>query len=276
MVDQCTMILWEALDALEQVDGTQGAIVPDRPLEPGEIDWTEFDKAYDILLKLDFTLYTEESVYALFDVYDIVLAALDSGAVETQEDVDALTKLLVDAINALEPLNGELPPVVRPDGLDYSKIDAALRVAFSAKEENYSADTFAALQAAIDNAYEVMSNPECTQADVNEAYIALVDAINGLLYIGTELQPIIPPIRVPGVDEPIEDEDKPGTSEPGKDDTDVPGGDDTDDNTGTEDDGNLPGKTGDDFALVGLIVLMVVGIAGAAAAVILLKKNSAR
>lgn len=276
MVDQCTMILWEALDALEQVDGTQGAIIPDRPLKPGEIDWTEFDKAYDILLKLDFTLYTEESVYALFDVYDIVLAALDSGAVETQEDVDALTKLLVDAINALEPLNGELPPVVRPDGLDYSKIDAALRVAFSAKEENYSADTFAALQAAIDNAYEVMSNPECTQADVNEAYIALVDAINGLLYIGTELQPIIPPIRVPGVDEPIEDEDKPGTSEPGKDDTDVPGGDDTDDNTGTEDDGNLPGKTGDDFALVGLIVLMVVGIAGAAAAVILLKKNSAR
>ena len=47
-------------------------------------------------------------------------------------------------------------------------------------------------------------------------------------------------------------------------------------NTGTEDDGNLPGKTGDDFALVGLIVLMVVGMAGAAAAVILLKKNSAR
>ena len=53
------------------------------------------------------------------------------------------------------------------------------------------------------------------------------------------------------------------------------GGEEGDEPT-TPDDENLPGKTGDDFALVGLIVLMVVGMAGAAAAVVLLKKNGAR
>ena len=63
------------------------------------------------------------------------------------------------------------------------------------------------------------------------------------------------------------------TDVPGKEDTDVPGGDTDGDDDG---DGTPPGKTGDDFAMVGLIVLLVVGMAGAAAAVVLLKKNEAR
>jgi len=271
MVNQCTMILWEALNALEQTDGTQGAIIPDRPLEPGEIDWTAFNTAYDMLMTLDLSIYTEDSIYALYDVIDMVNAVLDAPEL-TQEMLDEVTALLIDAINNLEPIDDTiLPPIVRPDGLDYTYIDAALKVAFSAKEQNYSAATYAALQDAIANAYAVMSNMDCTQAEVDAAYIALVDAIKALEYIGAGLEPIIPPIRVPGADEPTvpgdTDTDVPGD---GDNDTDVPGDGDNDGDT------TPPGKTGDDFMLVGLIVLLVIGMAGAAAAVVLLKKKEAR
>ena len=275
MVDRCTMLLWDALDNLEQVDGTSGAIIPDRPLEPGEIDWTAFDEALGLMFTLDMTQYTDESLAPLYAAIEKAIEVNAKGAEATQAEVDEATKLLVDAINGLVPIGGELPPVDRPDGLDYTYIDAALKVAFSADEANYSAKSYAALQAAIENAYEVMSNPNCTQADVNEAYIALVDAIKALEYTGSGLKPIIPPIRVPGTEDPSE----PGTGdEPSTDDPTVPGGDtgDTDGDTDGGEDGNLPGKTGDDFALVGLIVLMVVGMAGAAAVVVLMKKNGAR
>ncbi|MBQ2893176.1 MAG: discoidin domain-containing protein [Oscillospiraceae bacterium] len=278
MVDNCTIILWEALNALEQVDGTAGAIIPERPLEPGEADWSDFDMAYyDTLFSIDFNQYTADSVYALFDVVDVVNAARADISTLTQADVDELTAMLIDAITGLVPLDSSiLPPAVRPQGLDYSYMDAGLKVAFSAKEQNYTAESYAALQDAIANAYAVMANADLTQAEVNEAYIALVDAIKALEYIGAGLDPIVPPIRVPG-------EEDDGTSDvPGGDTGDNTGdgtndvpGDDTGDNTG-DGDTTPPDKTGDDFALVGLIVLMVVGIAGAAAAVILLKKNSAR
>ena len=272
MVDRCTSILWDALNALEQVDGTAGAIIPDRPVEPGEIDWTEFNNALDLLYTLDLSLYTEESMAGLYAAIDAVNAVLYSEDV-TQDDIDAATDLLIGAINSLVPIGGGLPPIDRPEGLDYSYIDAALMVALSATEENYSAATYAALQDAIANAYEVMGNADCTQADVNAAYIALVNAIEDLVYIGDGLQPVIPPIKVPGADDTTGEGDEPGTSEPGTSDpTDPDGGD----STVPGDDGNLPGKTGDDFALVGLIVLLVVGMAGAAAAVILLKKNGNR
>lgn len=273
MVDKCTMILWDALDSLEQVDGTQGAILPDRPLEPGEIDWTAFYDAYNLLFTLDLTQYTEESVYALYGAIDAANVALNDPEL-TQEKLDEITAMLIEAINNLVPIDGELPPVVRPEDLDYTYIDAALKVAFNADEANYSAASYAALQAAIENAYEVMSDPDCTQAMVNEAYILLVDAIKNLEYIGSGLQPIIPPIRVPNRD----DATTPGDGEtetpdqPGKDDTDAPS---TDDPT-EPGDTTPPGKTGDDFMLVGLIVLLVVGIAGAGAVVVLLKKNDAR
>ena len=271
MINECTDMLWEALDALEQTDGTSGAIIPDRPLEPGVADWSNFDLAYNMLFKLDFSLYTIDSIYALYDVIGVIDPVIANPDVLTQADVDELTVMLSAAINGLVPLDSNtLPPIVRPEGLNYSYMDEGLKVAFSAKEENYTAESFAALQDAIANAYAVMGNAKCTQAEVNAAYIALVDAIKALKYIGPGLDPIVPPVRVPGVDEPMEDEE-PGTSEPGKDDTDVPGGDSTGDSDVTP-----PGKTGDDFALVGLIVLMVVGMAGAAAAVILLKKNGAR
>lgn len=273
MVDQCTLTLWDALNALEQVDGTSGAILPDRPVEPGEIDWTEFNAVNDLLGTLDYTLYTNESIDALFVAIDEAWLALEDPEL-TQEKVDAITAMLLEAIANLVPIDGELPPVVRPEGLDYTYIDAALKVAFSATEANYSAASYAALQAAIENAYEVMSNPDCTQKMVNEAYIALVDAIENLVYIGSGLQPIIPPIRVPGVnDDTTPDDGETETpDQPGKDDTDAPS---TDDPT-EPGDTTPPGKTGDDFMLVGLIVLLVVGIAGAGVVVVLLKKNGAR
>ena len=270
MLDKCTLILWEALDALEQVDGTSGAIIPDRPLEPGEIDWTAYDNVLNLLYTLDLGAYTEESIYALYDAINLSNALIYKEEL-TQADVDQATKLLVDAITNLEPIGGELPPIVRPDGINYTLMDAALKVALSAKEENYSAKSFAALQDAIANAYAVMTGDNCTQATVNEAYIELVNAIKGLVYVGSGLQPIVPPIRVPGVDTPIEDGETETT--PGGDDTDVPGGDNGETDT---DDGNVPGKTGDDFAMVTLIVLLVVGMAGAAVAVVLLKKNGNR
>ncbi|MBQ8768513.1 MAG: discoidin domain-containing protein [Oscillospiraceae bacterium] len=273
MVDQCTLILWEALNGLEQVDGTSGAIIPERPLEPGEIDWTVYNAAYNMLMTLDWYAYTEESMYPLYDAIDALNLLLDKDEL-TQADVDEVTDMLVAAINGLEPLDSTTPPpVVRPEGLDYSYIDEGLKVAFSAKEENYSAESFAALQDAIENAYAVMSDFDCTQEMLNEAYIALVDAIKALEYIGAGLDPIVPPIRVPGVDgDDTTGDDTTGGNEPG-DDTDVPGG--SDDGNG-DGDTTPPGKTGDDFMMVGLIVLLLIGVAGAFAAVVLLKKNEAK
>jgi len=287
MVDRCTLILWDALEGLEQVDGTQGAIIPDRPLEPGEIDWTEFYEVYDLLYTLDLSLYTEESVYALYDAIAVVESILAEPEL-TQELLDEATDILWDAILNLEPIEGgDLPPVDRPEGLDYVRVDAALKVAFSAVEENYSAESSAALLAAIDYVYEVMSDPDCTQEMIDEAYAQLAAAIKGLVLLVPGLQPIIPPIRVPTTEDnnpSAPGTDAPGTDEPGNDQpgTDVPGTDEPGtDEPGTDDptepgDGTPPGKTGDDFKLIPLIILLVVGVCGAAVIAVLLKKNSKR
>ncbi len=296
MVDQCTMILWEALNGLEQVDGTQGAIVPERPLPPGEIDWTEFNAAYDLLWTLNWDAYTEESIYALYDVLDIVEAIINDPEL-TQEQLDEATAMLLEAIGNLDDGSAE-PPINRPEGLDYVRIDAALTVADGAKEGNYTAESYKALQAAIAKVNEVMSNPNSTQADIDAAYAMLVNAIKGLVAIGGGLNPIIPPIRVPTLEDTkpgTGDSTKPGTGDSTKpgtgDSTEDPTEPDTEDGTepGTEPDNGdgtevptqpgdttPPGKTGDNFNVVPLIVLLVIGVCGAAAAVVLLKKNGAR
>lgn len=275
MINECTDMLWDALNALEQVDGTQGAIIPERPLEPGELDYSGLDATMAIIDEMFndpdiFYAYTWESIEALYNAIDEANALLGADEI-TQEMIDKANEILKAALAGLVPIEGGN---TSPDGLDYTYLSAAFALIEGIKAEDYSAESFAALQEALAEVDAILAQENLTQAMINEAYMLLVNAVNGLEALGSGLKPILPPIRVPS------EEDETTPTEPGTE-TPTEPGTETPDEPGTDDptepgDTTPPGKTGDDFKLVGMIVLLVVGMVGAAAAVVLLKKNGNR
>lgn len=107
-------------------------------------------------------------------------------------------------------------PIETPVNKDNLK--AALEAAKEIAPEGYTAESYAALQQAIENAQEVYDNPDASQADVDNASSQLNKAVSDLVE-ETE----------PGGDDqkPGEDDQKPGEDDqkPGEDDQ-KPGGDD--------------------------------------------------
>ena len=166
-VDAALKALDDAIDALEEV--------------PEPADKTDLEASIDAAGALDPEDYTEESWAG---VEDALGAAKDVAADEnaTQEDVDAAQKALDDAVNALEKAE-------EPETVDKSLLAESIAEAEALNEEDYTAETWAAMAEALEKAKDVYADPDATQEEVDDADLALFAAILCLEEARPEIEP---------------------------------------------------------------------------------------
>ena len=166
---------------------------------------------------LDTTDKTEESVAKLEAAIADAKALLEDG---TQDDVNAAVSAIDEAVKGLVTETPE-----PGDKVDTSALEAAIAAAEALKADDYTAESWAELQAAVDSAKAALESTD--QKVVDEAAAALTAAIDALDPVTDEPGTDEPGADTPGTDEPGTDEpgtDEPGTDEPGSDVT--PGDDD--------------------------------------------------
>ena len=201
----------------------------------GKVDWKQGDKtilevAVDVALSINENLdqYVEEGKQEFIDALANAQALLESGNA-WQDDIDAATDALIEAMSNLRmaPNKDILNDMInKASGLD---LDA------------YTADSVAALNAALADAQAVAANENATQDEVDAAADSLKAAMSGLVFVN------------------------------GDNDNDA----DTDDTTTggvvttPSGDGTAPSKTGD----AGAAGIAVLALASAAAVVLMRKKN---
>ncbi len=182
--------------------------------EPGEdVDASKLEAAIDKAEALKSDDYTDESWAAVEEALADAKAALDS---TDQKFVDAATDALNAAMDAL--VKAEEPGPVPGEEVDTSDLQAAIDKAEALKSDDYTAESWAAVEAALADAKDALASD--SQDEVDAAAKALNDAMGALVE------------AEPGTD-PGTDPDQPGTDEPG---TDEPG--DT-----TDPDDQKPGDT---------------------------------
>ena len=201
----------------------------------GKVDWKQGDKtilevAVDVALSINENLdqYVEEGKQEFIDALANAQALLESGNA-WQDDIDAATDALIEAMANLRmaPNKDILNDMInKASGLN---LDA------------YTADSVAALNAALADAQAVAANENATQNEVDAAADSLKAAMSGLVFVN------------------------------GDNDNDA----DTDDTTTggvvttPSGDGTAPSKTGD----AGAAGIAVLALASAAAVVLMRKKN---
>ena len=182
--------------------------------EPGEdVDASKLEAAIDKAEALKSDDYTDESWAAVEEALADAKAALYS---TDQKFVDAATDALNAAMDAL--VKAEEPGPVPGEEVDTSDLQAAIDKAEALKSDDYTAESWAAVEAALADAKDALASD--SQDEVDAAAKALNDAMGALVE------------AEPGTD-PGTDPDQPGTDEPG---TDEPG--DT-----TDPDDQKPGDT---------------------------------
>lgn len=154
------------------------------------VDLTELNLAIAAAAELNPGAYTAESYAAVEAALDVAMALL-SNPDATQAQVDAAAEALRAAIGALELLP---EPVV-----DFSKLQAAVENAQSLNAEDYTAESFAAVEAALEQARQVLANPDATQEEVDAAEKALQDAVAAL-----EKAPVVVPVDFTELQKAIE------------------------------------------------------------------------
>ena len=199
-----------------------------------KVDWKQGDKtilevAVDVALSINENLdqYVEEGKQEFIDALANAQALLESGNA-WQDEIDAATDALIEAMSNLRmaPNKDILNDMInKASGLD---LDA------------YTADSVAALNAALANAQAVAANENATQNEVDAAADTLQAALNGLVLVNGDNNE-----ATANPDNPVD-----GTE------------------TAPVGDGSAPTKTGDAGA-AGLAALAVLS----AGAVIVLKKK---
>ena len=136
---------------------------------PGAGDYTAVDAAIaEFNAIADKSVYTDASVKAVEDAIAAVVRGLD----EThQSEIDAMAKAIKDAIGALE-----LKPVVA-DG-DYKAVDAAIARANTYNAAEYTAESWAKVDAAIKAV--VRGLDETHQAEIDAMAAAIINALDAL------------------------------------------------------------------------------------------------
>lgn len=144
------------------------------------VDKTELTKAVLAASGLKAEHYTEDSFAALQTALAAAQAVLENSAA-TQDTVDAATAALNDAMDALVLVSSSSDAEIVTDALEklILKAEGLQRIM-------YSADSFAAMEEALDAAKAVLENPEKTQSMVNEAAATLRAAINALVLVSGE------------------------------------------------------------------------------------------
>ncbi len=184
-VDRATAKLEAAIDAL--VKKTQPpVIVP--------IDYTALKAEIDRAEALTEDDYTAESWAAMESVLAEAKALVDNA--ETQKEVDDATAALKAAIDAL--VKKEEPPVIVP--IDYTALKAEIERAEALTEDDYTAESWAAMEAVLAEAKALVDNAE-TQKEVDDATAALKAAIDAL--VKKEEPPVIVPVDYTELNEQI-------------------------------------------------------------------------
>ncbi len=130
------------------------------------IDKEELKTAIGRTKVLDKNAYTEKSWTALEKALEDAGKVL-AGEKVTQEEVDAATKALRDAIIALE-------------GANKTGLNTIISYADEVNEEDYTAESWAAMQEALNAVKEVSANPNATQQQINAASTRLSEALKKL------------------------------------------------------------------------------------------------
>ncbi len=168
---------------------------------PGEdVDTSKLEAAIEAAEALKSDDYTPESWAAVEEALSDAKAALKS---TDQKVVDGATDALNAAVAALE--KAEEPEPVKPD---YDALNAAIKAAEALKSDDYTAESWAAVEEALADAKAALESTD--QDSIDAAAAALNAAVDALV----EVEP-----SDPGTD-PGTDPDQPGTDEPG---TDEPG-----------------------------------------------------
>lgn len=130
------------------------------------VDYTELNRQITIAQALKQNDYTAESWKTLQDALEEAIKARNS---TSQTEVDAATKALKDAIEALE---------LAPGAVDYVELNRQITIAEGLKENDYTADSWKVLQDALKKAIEARNST--SQTEVDAAAKALKDAIDAL------------------------------------------------------------------------------------------------
>ncbi len=115
--------------------------------------------------------YTEESWAAVEAALEAAKAVAENEAA-TQDEIDEATAALNDAMDALV--------AVEPIVVDKSALSAAIQEAEALKADDYTEESWAAVEEALADAKEVYDNAEATQEEVDAATAALNDAMDAL------------------------------------------------------------------------------------------------
>ena len=167
-------------DAVKALEAAQKALVEkETPKPEAPVKKDELKAAVEDATKVvgDTEQYTEESLAALqaaIDEANKVVA--DEKA--TQEEVDAAVKAVKAAQKAL--VKKETPKPEAPATKDELKATVKDAKELVGATDKYTAESLAALQAAIDEAIAVLNNPEATQAEIDAAVKAVKEAKEAL------------------------------------------------------------------------------------------------
>lgn len=251
-VDNAAAALKAAIETLEEVSGE----------EPGkEADKSALKEAIDKASAVDSSQYTTASLEKMYDALDAAKALY--------EDKNAEQAAVDDAAEALNAAYDALVSVA-----DKTELQDLIAQVNKLKEKDYTADTWNALQEALEAAAAVNDNHDASQEDVDSAAEALKGAVEALEEVSGEKPEPGDDTDKPGTT-PGDDTDKPGMT-PG-DDTDKPGTgsanqDKTDEGSGSQDSGKAV-QTGDTSRPAVWVVLMLAGAGGAVVAYSWKKRN---
>lgn len=128
-------------------------------------------------------LVSQTDVYTI-DTISKLQVALTAGL--SVENKNAATQTEVD--NATAAINTAINNLTKQTDVNKKSLQAAISIAQAlvSKATEYTADSLASLQTALDNGQSVNSQPTATQTDVNTATDALNAAIKGLVKLDTD------------------------------------------------------------------------------------------
>lgn len=127
----------------------------------------------DLLEQADYTAET----WTVFAAARTAAAAVYANAEATQAQVDAAEDVLIDAMADLIEDDTCCPPAPT---VDRTLLALLLDLADALEEENFTAATWAAFEAALEAAEEVYADEDATQEEVDEAVEDLLDALEAL------------------------------------------------------------------------------------------------
>ena len=134
------------------------------------VDTTQLQNAIAAAEALDAAAYTADSYAAVEEALAQAIAVL-ANSDATQAEVDAAANALNDAMAALRPLGSADVTALKAAIAEAEKLDASL----------YTAESYAKVQTALEDAKKVLENDNATQEEVDAATNALDDAISALV-----------------------------------------------------------------------------------------------